>query len=74
MSIRCHPMRGVAPRLLAAGLLTLAAWAGPAAASDTPAPASVTVAGSLQSELGCAEDWQPGCAATHLTLDAEDGV
>jgi pullulanase len=74
MSIRCNPMRGAATRLLAAGLFALAAWAGPAAASDTPAPVSVTVAGSLQSELGCAEDWQPGCAATHLALDAEDGA
>ncbi|HVR95335.1 MAG TPA: pullulanase-type alpha-1,6-glucosidase [Thermoanaerobaculia bacterium] len=72
MVIRCHPTRGVAQRLLTAGLLALTA--GPAAASDTPAPASVTVAGSLQSELGCAEDWQPGCAATHLAFGAEDGV
>jgi hypothetical protein len=29
-------------------------------ASDTPPPLSVTVAGSLQSELGCPGDWQPG--------------
>jgi hypothetical protein len=28
-------------------------------ASHTPAPTSVTVAGSLQSELGCPGDWQP---------------
>ncbi len=27
---------------------------------------SVTVAGSLQDELGCPADWQPDCAATHL--------
>jgi len=37
-------------------------------------PASVTIAGSLQSELGCPGDWQPDCVATHLTFDAEDGV
>jgi pullulanase len=37
-------------------------------------PSSVTIAGSLQSELGCSGDWQPECAATHLTLDASDGV
>ncbi|HEV2913880.1 MAG TPA: pullulanase-type alpha-1,6-glucosidase [Pyrinomonadaceae bacterium] len=43
-------------------------------ASDTPAPSSVTIAGSLQSELGCSEDWQPQCAATHLNFDAEDTV
>jgi len=35
---------------------------------------SVTIAGSLQDELGCPGDWQPDCAATHLVLDAADGV
>ena len=48
---------------------------GPSAfAAHTPAPTAVTIAGSLQSELGCTEDWQPGCAATHLAFDAEDLV
>ncbi|MEL7313009.1 MAG: pullulanase-type alpha-1,6-glucosidase [Pseudomonadota bacterium] len=37
-------------------------------------PALVTVAGSLQSELGCPGDWQPNCSATFLTYDAEDTV
>ena len=37
-------------------------------------PSSVTVAGSLQSELGCAGDWDPSCVATALVLDAEDDV
>ena len=41
-----------------------------ATASHTPAPSSVTIAGSLQSELGCPGDWQPECAATHLTCAA----
>ncbi len=45
-----------------------------AGAAHTPAPASVTIAGSLQSELGCSGDWQPECAATHLAYDAEDTV
>lgn len=31
------------------------------------APSSVTLVGSLQDELGCSGDWQPDCAATHLT-------
>ncbi len=31
------------------------------------APASVTVAGTIQSELGCPDDWQPECVATNLT-------
>lgn len=43
-------------------------------ASDTLNPSSVTVVGSLQSELGCGGDWNPGCAATSLSYDAVDGV
>jgi hypothetical protein len=61
----CRPW---VPALLAA--LALA----PAALANTPNPASVTIAGSLQSELGCPADWQPDCAATHLTFDGEDNV
>jgi hypothetical protein len=40
--------------------------------ADTPAPASVTIAGSFQSELGCPGDWQPDCATTHLSFDTND--
>jgi Glucoamylase and related glycosyl hydrolases len=43
-------------------------------AAATPDPLSVTVAGSLQSELGCPGDWQADCAATHLTYDSADDV
>ncbi len=43
-------------------------------ASHTINPVSVTIAGSLQSEAGCAGDWDPACAATHLTFDAADDV
>jgi glucoamylase len=46
----------------------------PASASSTPDPTSVTVAGDLQSEAGCAGDWDPACAATHLAYDASDDV
>ncbi len=48
--------------------------ASPAVAADTPAPTSVTIAGSLQGELGCPGDWQPECAVTHLDFDDVDGV
>jgi pullulanase-type alpha-1,6-glucosidase len=41
---------------------------------DDVQPLSVTVAGSLQSELGCPGDWQADCAATQLAYDAADGV
>ncbi|MEN6410858.1 MAG: alpha-amylase family glycosyl hydrolase, partial [Anaerolineaceae bacterium] len=46
----------------------------PAAAASTPDPTAVTIAGSLQSELGCAGDWDPACAATHLAYDAGDDI
>ncbi len=39
-----------------------------------PAEPTVTLVGSLQSELGCAGDWDPACAATHMTFDANDDV
>ncbi|NYD78262.1 alpha-amylase family glycosyl hydrolase [Arthrobacter cupressi] len=32
-------------------------------------PDSVTVAGSLNSELGCSADWQPGCAQAGMSYD-----
>jgi len=50
-------------------VLTVAAGSGGVAQ-----PAAVTVAGNLQDELGCPGDWQPDCAATHLTFDADDQV
>ena len=59
---------------LAAILVSAAALAGRATAGHTPDPAGVTVAGSLQSELGCPGDWQPGCASTHLQDDPGDDV
>jgi pullulanase len=43
-------------------------------APPPPQPDSVTIAGSLQSELGCAGDWDPACVATGLQYDAEDDV
>lgn len=36
-------------------------------ASANAAPATVTLAGSLQSELGCSADWQPACTSTFLS-------
>ncbi|MGE5249524.1 MAG: alpha-amylase family glycosyl hydrolase [Bacteroidota bacterium] len=47
----------------------------PAAKADhTSPPASVTMAGSFQQELGCSGDWQADCAATHLAYDSTDDV
>ena len=59
----------------AMGAALVAALIGPAGASPAAAAASsVTIAGSLQSEVGCASDWTADCAATHLALDATDNV
>ena len=43
-------------------------------ATATPDPTSVTIAGSLQSELGCSGDWDAACVSTHLSYDAADDV
>ena len=62
-------------KLGALGVLAVAVLLIPAATgSHTPSPASVTIAGSLQSEAGCGGDWDAGCASTHLTYDADDTV
>jgi hypothetical protein len=43
-------------------------------ASHTSNPSSVTVAGSLQSELGCPGDWQPECSSTYLAYEGGDDI
>ena len=49
---------------LATVLASLVALPAPAQADHrTAPPATVTLVGSLQDELGCAQDWAPGCAA-----------
>jgi hypothetical protein len=57
--------------LLASMTLVLVA---PEPARAATQPASVTVAGDMQSELGCSGDWQPDCTVTHLTLNSGDGI
>jgi len=59
---------------LLAGILAGMLPATPALADHTSDPTSVTIAGSLQSELGCPDDWQPECAGTHLAYDGSDEV
>ncbi len=43
-------------------------------AAPLNAPASVTIAGDLDTAIGCANAWDPTCAAAHLTYDAADDV
>ncbi len=44
------------------------------AVDNTPPPSTVTIAGTLQLELGCSADWMPACDKTFLVYDAEDDV
>jgi glycosidase len=39
-----------------------------------PQPQSVTVAGSLNSEMGCPGDWQPECSSAFMTFDGAERV
>jgi hypothetical protein len=39
-----------------------------------PLVGSVTVAGSLQSEIGCSNDWDPACTDSHLTFNTTNGL
>ncbi len=43
-------------------------------AQSIPQPETVTIAGTMQSELGCDGDWMPSCAITNLTFDANSGI
>ena len=67
-------LRVVAGSVLLLGALFPAAVPLPALASHTPGPSAVTIAGSLQQELGCSGDWIADCAATHLAFDSDDEV
>jgi glycosidase/fibronectin type 3 domain-containing protein len=69
-------MRGMGwvVRIALAAVVAGALASSGAVASHTPPPSSVTIAGSLQSELGCSGDWQADCAATHLIFDSADDV
>jgi pullulanase len=41
---------------------------------QSDAPQSVVIAGTIQSVLGCKEDWQPACETTELVYDEEDDL
>ena len=45
-----------------------------AAAQDAAQPDTATVAGTMQSELGCSGDWMPGCEKTYLAFDPNSNV
>ncbi len=39
-----------------------------------PPPETVTIAGTMQTQLGCAGDWNTDCAETMLTYDPDDDL
>jgi len=41
---------------------------------EAPQPDSVTVAGSLNQAMGCAEAWQPACTQAMMALDPADNI
>lgn len=43
-------------------------------AQEADAPETVTIAGTLQSELGCSGDWMPGCELSYLVYDTNSDV
>ncbi len=42
--------------------------------TEKPQPNTVTIPGTIQTQLGCPGDWQPECASTFLAFDEEDAV
>lgn len=42
--------------------------------APVPLVPNVTVAGNVQSELGCPGDWDPACNVSDLTFDTSDGL
>ena len=75
MNLPKHKVSILLIALLALFGFTLSAPTAQVALADhTPDPTSVTIAGSLQDELGCPGDWQADCANTHLAYDAGDDV
>lgn len=68
------PIRRAVSFGLSLALLVSLLPAMPARADHTPPPETVTIPGTLQSELGCSGDWQPDCDKTALVYDPEDDV
>ncbi|MBA4384711.1 MAG: DUF3372 domain-containing protein [Anaerolinea sp.] len=43
-------------------------------AQDVAQPDTATIAGTMQSELGCSGDWMPGCITTNLVFDPNSNI
>jgi glycosidase len=71
---RRSPILGIAASAALLASLVQASPLAPVHPVSAADPTSVTVAGDLESEMGCGGDWDPACAAAHLTYDASDDV
>lgn len=71
---RSHVLRLVIPVLFVVLLLAAGLAMQAQAQDNTPPPDSVTIAGTVQSKLGCDGDWQPECEATQLKYDPANDV
>ncbi|WP_245643546.1 pullulanase-type alpha-1,6-glucosidase [Sanguibacter suarezii] len=60
--------------MAATALLGTSLVALPAASPAAAAPPVYRLVGDLQSELGCADDWLPGCADGELVASGVDGL
>ena len=62
-------LRGARPAAVVAAVVTLALApaSAPAAIAADPAPSRVSLMGTLQSEIGCAQDWDESCTVGDLT-------
>ena len=67
---RGGPLRFLLPLLLL--ILLVPTDAG--LAQTNPLPGSVTIAGTIQSALGCPGDWQPECEDTGLNFDPDNDL
>ncbi|MFN8451876.1 MAG: hypothetical protein U0521_25610 [Anaerolineae bacterium] len=59
-------------KTLYALVVVLLALLGTTVLAQDAQPSMVVIAGTVQSALGCTDDWQPDCAATALTYSDKD--
>ncbi|MEH0109435.1 alpha-amylase family glycosyl hydrolase [Tersicoccus sp. MR15.9] len=58
----------------AAGTVPTPVTPAPTGPVQTPEPTNVAVAGSLDTEIGCAADWDPACNQAQMTKDPATGL
>ncbi|OMH32288.1 alpha-amylase family glycosyl hydrolase [Tersicoccus sp. Bi-70] len=66
--------RHVSTSAPAAGTVPTPVTPAPTGPVQTPEPTNVAVAGSLDSEIGCAGDWDPACDQAQMTKDPATGL